>query len=201
VASSDPDGNPLPLTETRVWQNGGALIVGLYRRMQCAWFSPTSGTAAGEPVPARLTFAAPRHVYDLRAGKYLGQVAQLNARLAWGRANFYLAIPYAIDRLQINVSNDSPAAGDTITASIRLGIPADAPERHAVAVEIVDPQGVQPLWGQQIVLLERGAGQVQVPIAYNDSPGPWRIRATELFSKQSAEAVWTVRIPSTGERQ
>ena len=30
-------------------------------------------------------------------------------------------------------------------------------------VEIVDPQGQRPLWGQQVLVLDRGAGQVQVP--------------------------------------
>ncbi|MGO8752658.1 MAG: beta-galactosidase trimerization domain-containing protein [Thermoguttaceae bacterium] len=193
IASTAPDGRPLPLVETRVWENGGALVVGLYRQMQCEWFSPKSGTVAGEPVAAKIVFPAARHVYDLRAGKYLGSVTRVDARLRWGRASFFLAIPYEIKVPQIGLSEAAPAPGRTIAASVRLDVPADVPERHAVWVEITDPQGQQPLWGQQVLVLNHGSGQVQIPVAYNDLPGLWRIRVTELFSQQSAEAAWTVR--------
>jgi hypothetical protein len=193
VSISSPSGDPLPLVETRVWHNGGALLVGLYRRMQCEWFAPKSGTAAGEPVAARITLPVPRHAYDLRAGKHLGSVTQIDARLRWGRANFYLLIPYEINAPQVSLSSSAPAPGQTITASIRLDVPANAGEQHAVWVEITDPQGQRPLWGQQVVVLQQGAGQVQIPVAYNDLPGPWRVKATELFSNQSAEAAWNMR--------
>jgi hypothetical protein len=43
-----------------------------------------------------------------------------------------------------------------------------------------------------VLVPRRGAGQVQVPVAYNDLPGRWRIRATELFSGRSAEAAWQI---------
>lgn len=195
LASTDPIGKPLPLVETRVWDNGGSLVVGLYRRMKCEWFNPKSGTAAGQPVAATVTLAAPRHVYDLRGRKYLGQVSQIDTRLTWGRANFYLVIGYEIPKPEVSVSNPTPAAGQTLTASIRMNLPAGAAERHAVWVEILDPQNQRPLWGRQVVLLEHGAGQVQIPIAYNDLPGTWRVKVTELFSNQSAEAGWTIPQP------
>jgi hypothetical protein len=44
-----------------------------------------------------------------------------------------------------------------------------------------------------VVLLERGSGTVQLPIAYNDLAGQWRLTATELFSGKSAEASWTMK--------
>jgi len=62
-----------------------------------------------------------------------------------------------------------------------------------VWVEVIDPGGRKPLWGQQVVLLADGSGQVQVPVAYNDMPGKWRLRATELFSGKSDEASWVVK--------
>jgi len=193
VSAASPDGDPLPLVETRVWRNGDAVIVGLYRRMQCEWFAPKAGTSAGEPVAARIRLPAPRHVYDLRAGNHLGNVTEIEARLRWGRANFYLITACEIKTPQVGLSSTTPAPGQTITASIRLDVPAGVLERHAVWVEITDPQGQRPLWGQQVVVLERGAGQVQIPIAYNDLPGKWRIRATELFSNRSADASWDIR--------
>jgi len=189
-------GDPLPETETRVWQNGDALVFGLWRRMECAWFSPQTGTVAGEPVAAQVTLPAARHVYDLRARKYLGQVRQVSTRLRWGRANFFLALPYPMKGIELSLSPSTPRPGQLLTATIRLKIPPQAKERHAVFVEAIDPQGQLTAWGQQVVVLKGGSGRVRVPVAYNDPPGRWRLRATELFSHQAAEATWTVR----GER-
>lgn len=193
VVSAAPNGDPLPMVETRVWENGDARIVGLYRRMQCEWFAPKAGLQAGEPDAARITLPSPNHVYDLRARKYLGRVTQIDARLRWGRANFYLATPYEIHSPKISLSRTAPAAGQTVIAAIHLDLPANASQRHAVWVEIVDPKGQRPLWGRQVVVLEHGEGRVSVPVAYNDLPGLWHIKATELFSNQSADAAWTVR--------
>lgn len=193
LASSDPEGNPLPQTETRAWQNGNALVFGLWRRMECAWFSPETGTIAGEPVAAKVTLRSPRHVYDLRAQKYLGKVTQFPTRLRWGRANFFLALPYRIEGVELHLSPSWPRPGQILKATIRLKIPPSARERHAVFVEVIDPQGRPAAWGQQVVVLKGGSGQVQLPVAYNDPPGQWRLRATELFSQQAAEASWTVQ--------
>jgi hypothetical protein len=193
LSVSGPTGDPLPLAEARVWENGGAMVVGVFRRLRCEWFAPKSGTTAGEPVAAKIVFPSARHVYDLRAGKYLGSVTQVDAWLRWGRANFYLAIPYQIGTPQISLSSPTPAPGQTITASIALHVPAGALERHAVWAEITDPQGQRPLWGQQVLVLEHGSGQVQIPVAYNDLPGQWRLRVTELFSSQSSEATWHIQ--------
>ena len=55
------------------------------------------------------------------------------------------------------------------------------------------PAGTSTMWGRQPVLLAGGAGRVRIPIAYNDRPGTWRVRATDLWSGKSAEATWTIR--------
>jgi hypothetical protein len=160
--------------------------------MQCAWFSPTKDTVAGEPVAAKVALPSARHVYDLRERKYLGSVTEIATRLRWGRANFFMALPYEIKGVELGLSSDRPAPGQVLSAQVRLQIPPQCAERHAVCVEITDPQGQQALWGRQVVVLSGGAGQVQVPIAHNAAPGKWTLRATELFSGKSAEAAWTV---------
>lgn len=191
VTSTAPDGSPLPMTETRVWQSGNALVFGLWRHMQCEWFSPKTGTEAGPPVAAMVTFPFPQHVYDLRAGKYLGKVTQIHTQLRWGRANFFLAIPYQIKGVNLTLSA-APRAGQTLTATIRLRIPPNVRERHAVFVEVTDPKGHEAEGSRQVIILNGGSGQVQIPVAYNAMAGKWRLRATELFSGKSAEAMWAV---------
>ncbi len=189
---ASPSGEPLPVTETRVWRNGDALVFGMWRRMENAWFNPKTGTTGGEPVAARATLPAAMHVYDLRAGRYLGSVERLDTRLLWGRASFFLALPYEIPRPTVDVAPEAPEPDDVVTASISLDLPEGAAEQFAVWAEVIDPSGDRPLWGRSVVVLEDGTGEVEVRVAHNDLPGQWRLRATELFSGQSAEAGWTV---------
>ena len=193
IAATAPDGKALPGTEMRVWQNGDARVFGLWRKMECAWFAPKSGVLAGTPQPARLQLDGAQHVYDLRAGKHLGEVSALDTSLSWGRANFFLASPYRIGRLKLSVSPRSLAPGDTLEASIRLQIPASSDARHAVLIELVGPDGKQAPWARQVVILTQGTATVQVPVAFNDAAGTWRLHATELFSGADDTATWKLR--------
>ena len=193
IAATAPDGKALPFTEMRVWQNGDARVFGLWRRMECAWFAPKSGVLAGTPQPARLELGEAQHVYDLRAGEYLGKVSGLNTSLRWGRARFYLASPYRAGRLKLSVSPRSPAPGDVLQASIRLEVPSSTDARHAAVVGLVGPDGKEARWARQVVLLASGRATVRIPVALNDAAGRWSLRATELFSGASDTATWKLR--------
>ncbi|MBM3473616.1 MAG: hypothetical protein FJX75_10140, partial [Armatimonadetes bacterium] len=54
-----PGGGALPLTESRIWRDGDALVFGLWRRMENEWFSPRTGTTGGEQVPVRIDLPKP----------------------------------------------------------------------------------------------------------------------------------------------
>jgi hypothetical protein len=193
VAVSGAAGGPIPYSETRVWRNGDALVFGAYRKMQCRWFNPESGTVAGEPVEASISLPRDAHVYDLRAGKYLGKTDHIDATLRWGRANFYAALPYRLEGLKVALSSSAPEAGTRLKATVSLGAPRSSRARHAVWVEVIAPDASMPFWGRQVLLLENGTGDAVLPIAYNDAPGRWRVRATELFSRQTVEAAYTIQ--------
>ena len=192
ITATAPGGGPLAVSETRVWRNGDALVFGLWRRMENAWFGPKSATIGGTPQPAQVTLAQPRHIYDLRAGKYLGQTGRVSTRLRWGRPSFYLALPYRIEGLDVALPGETSEAGQPFSASITLNVPPDAQEKFAFWVQVLDPQGQSPLWGRQVVVADGGRAQVPLQVAHNDEPGKWRVRVTELFSRASAEATWTV---------
>ncbi|MBI2298846.1 MAG: beta-galactosidase trimerization domain-containing protein [Armatimonadetes bacterium] len=193
VGIAAPKGGALPYAETRVWRNGDALVFGTYRKMQCAWFNPGSGTLAGEPVPARIQLPAARHLYDVRAGKYLGRVDRVDARLRWGRANFYAALPYRLPAPKVSLSSPSPPLGRELGVTVTLDVPKASGAAHAVWVEVLDPRGQVTEWGQRVLLVRGGTGKLTIPIAYNDAHGTWRVRATELFSGQSGSADYVLR--------
>ena len=193
VRVTDPRGGPLPLTETRVWENGEGTVFGLWRQMESKWFGPTTGTIGGAPVAARIELPAARHVYDLRAGRYLGSVSRIDTRLNWGRASFYCALPYEIPAPTVAVSEETPEPGEAVTVTLRLPVPRGSTAKHALWVEVTDPEGGKSFWGQRVLLLEDRPVRVRFPVAHNDVPGRWLVTATELFSGRSGQAGWTVR--------
>lgn len=130
---------------------------------------------------------------DLRSGKYLGATKSLDTRLRWGRAAFYLASPYQLKGLTVTLDSAAPRRGQTVTATVALPVPARAREKQAVYVQVFTPANDQPLWGRYVEVLQGGKAQLQVPVAYNDAPGTWRLKATEPFSRLSAEASWKVQ--------
>lgn len=193
VTMTAPDGSGLPVTETRVWRNGEALVFGMWRQMENHWFSPKSGTIAGAPQPARIALSEPHYLYDLRAGKSLGRINRTDTRLRWGRPNFYMALPYEIRGIRVNLLPEAPAPEQPMRADISLAIPPRSQEKFAVFVEVIDPEGNSPLWGRQVVVVEQGRARVPLQVAHNDTPGQWTVRVREVFSGVEAEATYTVR--------
>ncbi len=193
IGVTTPEGRPLAMTETRVWRTGDALVFGLWRRMENAWFSPTTGTTAGEPVPAVVTLPHPMYVYDLRGKRALGRTDRIETGLRWGRASFFLATPEPLPTPEVAVSASGPVPGEPVT--VRVGLQGHTAAGGTVALwaEVIDPVGASPLWGRRVVLLESGVQRWRIPTPHNAAPGRWRVRVTELFSGQSAEAAWNVR--------
>jgi hypothetical protein len=65
--------------------------------------------------------------------------------------------------------------------------------KAAVYVQVLDPKGQPTNWGNRVVMLDDGVGRTSIPIAFNDAPGAWKVKATELFSRKTAEAAWEAR--------
>ena len=113
--------------------------------------------------------------------------------LAVAQANFFLATPYPLGKQALTLSTPTPARGSKLGVTVSLGLPADAKASHAVAVEVIEPGGKAPLWSRRTVVLPGGRGSVQIPIAYNDAAGAWRVRVRELFTGLTSEASWSLK--------
>jgi len=192
VRVTAPGGGALPGFETRVWQNGEMTIVGVWHEMNVKFFNDDA-EAASAGREAEVALPQKMVVYDLRAGKRLGKRDRFTTSVPVGRANFFAALPYSIRKAKAVASSSAPSPGDILRVDISLGAPDNAKATHVSHVEVIDPSGAPALWGKRVVLLPGGKGSVTVPIAWNDAPGQWRLRATELFSRATAEAKWTVK--------
>jgi hypothetical protein len=192
VSMTAPDGGALPSVETRVWQSGEATIWGSWYEMDVRFFGEDATAKPEARRAAKITLPQSMYVYDLRAGRNLGKTNQVRTTFLVGRANFFAALPYPIGGVNLQASPASPQPGGSLTVKVSLRVPAHAKAVFAVHVEVFDPEGRTP-WGDRVVLLPGGQGSVSVPIAWNDAPGRWRLRATELFSRASGEVSWSVK--------
>ncbi len=158
---------------------GAGLIVGLLR---------DRGDSADEV--ATVSWGQERHVYDLRAHRYLGRLASLSAPLAPGEC-----------RLLLLTASELPApavglAGDTARRGSRVEVTAARPTATAVhqmvRLEVLGPDGA-PLSDYARNLLLRGESvPVGFAVALNDPLGRWTVRLSDLASGRTAQAAVTV---------
>ena len=185
-----PDGGPLPGFETRVWENGSMTIVGIWQTMAVRFYGEDgiAKSTAGKPVLA--TLPVDKVVYDLRNGHCLGSVREFRTSVQTGRANFFALLPKELAAPQLQFTSPPAPMQDTVLAIKVPGI-ADSATFAAVHAEVVAPDGWTPAWGRKPVILKGGTGQFTFRTARNDTPGAWRVRVKELFSKHQSELAWT----------
>ena len=80
----------------------------------------------------------------------------------------------------------------TLRVDISIPTPDAARAEHAVYFETVAPDGDVPQWGSKPVLFTNGRASLDIPVAYNASPGLWKIRVRELFTGKETMAQWEV---------
>jgi len=192
VHIASPSGGALPHFETRVWQNGEMTVIGLWREMDIRFYGEDGSAKTSEGAPASVRLPAAGHVYDLRTHTYVGHTDSFASSVVIGRANFFAILPYPLRSPSVALSAATAAPGDTLHAGTRLPVPDGSAATHAAYVEVIAPDGDVPEWGSRPVLLKNGRAAIDIPIAYNASPGIWKIRVRELFTGGEATATWKV---------
>ena len=79
-------------------------------------------------------------------------------------------------------------------AAVRLGLAGpSAAEAHLVQMTVLDPAGQEVPALSEVVRLTADGREWHLPLALNDWPGAWRVRATDALGGGAAEAVLQVR--------
>jgi len=141
----------------------------------------------------KVTLADARHVYDARAGKYLGERGTFDVTLGQGKSALYALLPYQVTGCKVTAMQ-SARRGELLQA--RIALQATGPRaRHAIHVELVDPSGRRPRWYAQNVALaaEAVAAAVAIPLALNDPVGAWQVVARDAATGASGKASVEVR--------
>lgn len=169
-------GAPETHCELNRFRDGSNVYLGIY-----AHADPES-----DPAEVRVRFEDDRHTYDVRAGRYLGEVRELPLPLRAGEAALFARLDYRLTSLALQPPPRA-ARGELIAVPVLLEASA-RPGRHVVHVEVRGPGGASlPLYTRNLELAA-GRGELQLATALNDPPGRWQIDVREVVSGLTASA-------------
>ena len=159
------------------WTNGDVEIFSLFRQQ---------GEESGH---VTVELGASSAVYDIHKGEALGERDRFDAAILPGRARFYAVTPGGVPQVHLELSQGTVERGDVLKATLSA---SGTPGRLACRVRLM-AEG-QPLEAMnQNVIVGKEPVAVDVPIAYSDPMGTYRLQAVELFSGRVVTAEFSVR--------
>ncbi len=140
----------------------------------------------GRAIPARLTIPAAGHLYDCRAGKYLGTTNGAAARdvdLRAATGNLFAVLPYSVERLDL-AAPARAVLGQPIDVKATV-VPATGTDsisfvRHVIVFQLRRPDGRELPEHRWIVETENGVASARVYLALNDPAGKWTLIARDV---------------------
>ena len=166
----------MPPTEITRFVAGDAEFAGLLRKYY--YYD-------NEPYPVTIRFPDTRHVYDVRAGRYLGLIDSLTTEISY-EAHLYARLPYRVEAVAVEAPAQADRAGPT---TVRMGLrtSGDAPgPGHAFDVRVLAPGGEEMAWYARQTAAVNGAAEVGIPWALNDAPGTYTVVVREAASGVTA---------------
>ena len=173
VAVVRADGRPANGVEKTFWQEGPVRILSLM-------------TAADHGEALTVRIREPGFVYGLNPGRPFGRCDNWRVALPPKRARFFAILPHAVGQPETSIAGPT-VAGTPHTVTIRSPGAREG-EVFAFHVELVDPKGEPACWSRDVVLGDSGRAAYAWLPAFNDPPGTWSLRVTELFSGGTASA-------------
>jgi hypothetical protein len=169
------DGTPATDLETYIFENGGVTVVALLRD-----FGPSADSISQESVA--MSLPRPLNAYDVWTGRSLGNTDRLMVETGPMKPMFLALSQRPLSPPSIS-GPSSIRLGSTVEFQIRTDSPAAVDVVH---LDVIDPSGNIVAHYSGNMLLPQGGGSKLLPLAFNDQPGVWSIRATDLLGGGSA---------------
>jgi len=153
-----------------VFTSGRLTYVGLLQELPEDRLRYAEGTA--RPLPERMTtvrLPSIAHVYDARAGRYMGHAGQITTYIKPGIARVFSLLPYRVTGVTVNAPAET-RQGAELAYTVDVAATA-RPEQHVVHVALLDPEGnsIRHYAGNVRCTGGRHAGTLR--LALNERPG------------------------------
>jgi hypothetical protein len=132
-----------------------------------------------------------RHIYDARAGRYLGLLDRWQPDDSPQLARLYACLPYKVEGLQVSAPA-SVKPGAVVRLPVRLALNGGVAGRHVLRVDAVRPDGTKQRILGYNQTITGGAGDVELPLAYNAPAGEWRVTVRDVATGQQQHVALTV---------
>ena len=147
-----------------------------------------------DPSPREYEIVGPgqAHVYDVRAGRYLGRSDRVRLRLEAARGAMLAFLPYKVKGIQLSGVRAGVRQGEPVTLRVELLTETGRPGRGVFRIETVAPNGkpVAPLTRK--VRWAGGVADIGLRIAFNDPVGRWTVRVKDVATGAAARAQFEV---------
>jgi hypothetical protein len=194
------DGKPAFGYECYRFERGSVQYLGILRDMpplpkgeRASMGTFVSRNALVEKETISIQLSAPVHVYDVRAGKYLGCVGAFAVDLAPSTAGVYALLPYAVQQVTVSGVKPEYRPGDVVRAEIAVRPVEGSCGNHVLRIEVLGPSGEMARPYTRNVLAEGGRLTLSLPLALNEAPGEWKMTATDMASKAAASVRFKIQ--------
>jgi len=188
ITLTDPEGTAVVDTEITQWRGPGVDFVSFFGAMSMGRGRRMMYVAKDETVDVRMSRA--RHVYDLRAKKYLGKVDRFATEKLGNRATFLVLSDTRLNAPVVTPTRPTWQRGQT--ESLGLSYPgSDA--THTVRLEVYHPDDTHAEWQNQVILVPPDGVNTDLRIAHNDPAGEWTVHVRDLYTGEVVETGVSVR--------
>jgi hypothetical protein len=168
--------NAPPDTQISVLQRGHTTLVGLI------FPEDTEGGA-------RVSWKTPSHLYDVRAGKYLGETAEISIPAAEKPQPVHLFSLHTSPVAEVDLQTAGQGTrGETLAlqVGVRFRDETLTPSNRLLRIDATDPAGNEMMHYRKFVSQIGSVGESEIPFAYNDPAGEWTLAATDVATGVSA---------------
>jgi hypothetical protein len=189
VAVVDSAGNRAVGVETFLYEDGGALYVGIL---------PDEASHLQECRLSINRFSGEPYLYDVRKGQFRGMTKTAPLELSFGKAELFAILPYRVGDIEVKMASNVVYPGNSLAYQADVLTRNDAkPLRHVLRVEVMGPDGKVRGWLSGMHEPSNGSFKASIPLSSADSPGKWMLRIRDVATGKQTERVFIV-MPSPG---
>ena len=134
-----------------------------------------------------------RHVYDVLAGKYLGEMDSVNRTVSPTIPHMLATLPYKVEAVWVEPADDTLGQGEELSFNASVETAGTEPGLHVLRIEFTDPDGEAATMYTLKVKAEAGRYAGSVQLALDEKPGGWRISVRDVVTGVAGEAAFRVR--------
>jgi len=133
-----------------------------------------------KPALVDIAFDGPAHVYEARSGRYLGHCRTVRDTLEPTRGKLYALLPYRVRGLRARTGwwprRAIPGRDLVVRVKLLTTGSVGPDDLHLLRVAVTGPDGTELTALRRLAPIRGGAGDVRLPLAYNDRAGRYTIR-------------------------